>query len=104
MVRLTDHPDMTLDVYRGRKTTIQRHLCCQLKHYTSLFSISQVVFSYLWEQIVPFTREFESVKTALNQIEDYSKTCLEPVLTGLSSLVIDEWGIVTPTQVCHCHC
>ena len=24
MVRLTDRPDMTLDVYRGRKTTIQR--------------------------------------------------------------------------------
>ena len=25
MVRLTDHPDMTIDVYRGRKTTIQQH-------------------------------------------------------------------------------
>ena len=25
VVRLTDRPDMTLDVYRGRKTTIQRH-------------------------------------------------------------------------------
>ena len=24
MVRLTDHPDMTLDVYHGRKTTIQQ--------------------------------------------------------------------------------
>ena len=24
MVRLTDHPDMTLDVYRGFKTTIQQ--------------------------------------------------------------------------------
>ena len=24
MVRLTDHPDMTLDVYRGRKTTTQQ--------------------------------------------------------------------------------
>ena len=24
MVRLTDHPDMTLDVYRGCKTTIQQ--------------------------------------------------------------------------------
>ena len=24
MVRLTYHPDMTLDVYRGRKTTIQQ--------------------------------------------------------------------------------
>ena len=23
MVRITDRPDMTLDVYRGRKTTIQ---------------------------------------------------------------------------------
>ena len=26
VVRLTDHPDMTLDVYRGRKTTIQQQL------------------------------------------------------------------------------
>ena len=24
MVRLTDRPDMTLDVYRGRKTTMQK--------------------------------------------------------------------------------
>ena len=26
VVRLTDRPDMALDVYRGRKTTIQKHL------------------------------------------------------------------------------
>ena len=26
MVRLTDRPDMTLDVYRGRKTTMQQML------------------------------------------------------------------------------
>ena len=26
VVRLTDRPDMTLDVYRGRKTTIQHDL------------------------------------------------------------------------------
>ena len=26
VVRLTDRPDMTLDVYRGRKITIQQHL------------------------------------------------------------------------------
>ena len=25
MVRLTDRPDMTLDVYRGRKTTMQQN-------------------------------------------------------------------------------
>ena len=28
-VRLTDRPDMTLDVYRGRKTTNQRQRKCQ---------------------------------------------------------------------------
>ena len=27
VVRLTDRPDMTLDVYRGRKTTIQPTIC-----------------------------------------------------------------------------
>ena len=26
VVRLTDRPDMTLDVYRGRKTTMQQHI------------------------------------------------------------------------------
>ena len=26
MVRLTDRPDMTLDVYRGRKTTMQQQI------------------------------------------------------------------------------
>ena len=35
VVRLTDRPDMTLDVYRGRKTTIQQqqivyHGCFEL--------------------------------------------------------------------------
>ena len=29
VVRLTDRPDMTLDVYRGRKTTMQQQqICC----------------------------------------------------------------------------
>ena len=39
VVRLTDRPDMTLDVYRGRKTTMQNATyafdkrCCILKHH-----------------------------------------------------------------------
>ena len=32
VVRLTDHPDMTLDVYRGRKTTMQQ----QQNHFYSI--------------------------------------------------------------------
>ena len=30
MVRLTDRPDMTLDVYRGRKTKIQQQSVCMI--------------------------------------------------------------------------
>ena len=32
VVRLTDRPDMTLDVYRGRKTTIQKKNKITLLH------------------------------------------------------------------------
>jgi hypothetical protein len=59
----------------------------------------QIVFSYLWEQLVPFTRDVDTVKTALNTVGDYSKTCLEPFLTGISGLVVEEFGGTTSVQV-----
>ena len=34
VVRVTDHPDMTLDVYRGRKTTTQQQQQQQFKTNT----------------------------------------------------------------------
>ena len=38
VVRLTDRPDMTLDVYRGRKTTAQQHQGLErLWDYENLF-------------------------------------------------------------------
>ena len=38
VVRLTDRPDMTLDVYRGRKTTIQQYnLKSKNQELSSLF-------------------------------------------------------------------
>ena len=40
-VRLTDRPDMTLDVYRGRKTTIQQQ---QYGHVTKLILKSESEF------------------------------------------------------------
>ena len=33
VVRLTDRPDMTLDVYRGRKTTMQHVSFCEKKFW-----------------------------------------------------------------------
>ena len=32
MVRLTDRPDMTLDVYRGRKTTMQQQIGYEISY------------------------------------------------------------------------
>ena len=46
MVRLTDRPDMTLDIYRRRKTTIQQQSfapefqCCYFCESSCLFYLS----------------------------------------------------------------
>ena len=49
MVRLTDRPDMTLDVYHGRKTTIQQY---NFGHIFHLFSAR--FQSFLGYIILPF--------------------------------------------------
>ena len=46
VVRLTDRPDMTLDVYRGRKTTIQQQLN-YLTHKTRDFEKNKSPFLYI---------------------------------------------------------
>ena len=43
VVRLTDRPDMTLDVYRGRKTTIQYNNHARKKNADWHFSGSRFV-------------------------------------------------------------
>ncbi|XP_064607763.1 integrator complex subunit 14-like [Liolophura sinensis] len=60
---------------------------------------SMVIFSYLWEQLVSFTRDYETIKTALAHVEGYNKTCLETTLSGIASLISDEWGSTTSSQV-----
>ena len=40
VVRLTDRPDMTLDVYRGRKTTIQQYNSGRLPPFREATAIS----------------------------------------------------------------
>ena len=40
VVRLTDRPDMTLDVYRGRKTTIQQ----QQQSFYNTTSVEKYIF------------------------------------------------------------
>ena len=44
VVRLTDRPDMTLDVYRGRKTTIQ--ISGDFRCGALLFMVIHVIYKY----------------------------------------------------------
>ena len=44
VVRLTDRPDMTLDVYRGRKTTLQQ----QLQDFTHCIALVMFFISHVW--------------------------------------------------------
>ena len=55
MVRLTDRPDMTLDVYRGRKTTMQQ----QQQQFCEL------ILSF--NSRPPFGRDLSSTKATLSK-------------------------------------
>ena len=46
VVRLTDRPDMTLDVYRVRKTTIQQQ-CISAETMFDYFSCRSIIFKII---------------------------------------------------------
>ena len=62
VVRLTDRPDMTLDVYRVHKTTMQQYICtggnysiCLSSQYGTTLKGNYLL---LQEQILPFNSRF----------------------------------------------
>ena len=57
------------------------------------------MFSSLWEQLIGFTRDYDSVRAALVKVEEYNKTCIQTGLAGATSLLSTEWGVKTPSQV-----
>jgi len=58
-----------------------------------------VIFSSLYEQLVPFTKDFTDIRAALTRLDEYNKTCIDSALAGVSKLVIDEWGLTPLCQV-----
>lgn len=76
-------------------TMLFEHMATNYKlEFTAL-----VVFSSLWELMVPFTRDYNTLQEALSNIDDYDKTCLESALQGVSSVVQQEWGGSIPCQI-----
>lgn len=58
-----------------------------------------VQFSSLWEVLVPFTRDYDKLKAALTSVDSFDKTFIEGVLSGITPIVIEEWGAKIPCQV-----
>ncbi|XP_029430961.1 integrator complex subunit 14 isoform X2 [Rhinatrema bivittatum] len=76
-------------------TMLFEHMATNYKlEFTAL-----VVFSSLWELMVPFTRDYNTLQEALNNMDDYDKTCLESALLGVCTIVQQEWGAAIPCQV-----
>lgn len=67
---------------------------------TKLEFTSLMLFSSLWERNVPFTRDFESIKNALNSLEAfYDRTNIFNALRGVQDLLNEEWGNNFPCTV-----
>ncbi|XP_077935321.1 integrator complex subunit 14 isoform X4 [Halichoerus grypus] len=75
-------------------TMLFEHMATNYKlEFTAL-----VVFSSLWELMVPFTRDYNTLQEALSNMDDYDKTCLESALVGVCNIVQQEWGGAIPCQ------
>ena len=48
VVRLTDSPDMTLDVFRGRKTTMQRMMAFKIESVCDIISDTISQLEHAW--------------------------------------------------------
>ena len=62
VVRLTDRPDMTLDVYRGRKTTMQQQQQQQQQQWF-LFSEHRLMMVYICKKF------HENIRDGIKVIE-----------------------------------
>ena len=90
VVRLTDRPDMTLDVYRGRKTTIQQ----QQSHNTQ--PNSAVGIDFLW--LIDDFYRYISIRDLSKYLRQHSNNCKflffiyrSTATLGCHSNKISEW-------------
>ncbi|XP_034936169.1 integrator complex subunit 14 [Chelonus insularis] len=85
----------------------RHHLAIQgintLLHYLQVNSklefVSLIVFSSLYDVICPFTRDYDSIRSKLQIIEERDKTCIETALHGVNNVIMSEWGNTTACQV-----
>lgn len=58
-----------------------------------------MVYSSSYEVTVNFTRDYDTVRQALYNIEHYDKVCIESMLQAAGSLLLSNWGTQNYNQV-----
>ena len=81
VVRLTDRPDMTLDVYRGRKTTIQ-----QQQYWRDIILICLMMSNFI-SMTLEGVKSFSRIKILQNK---YKRLCYSQTFGGISFHVMAE--------------
>lgn len=62
-------------------------------------TLSQVVYSALYEVLVEFTKDYSLIRAALLKLEHYDKTCLHNVLMACSNILTSNWGSQSYAQI-----
>ena len=70
-----------------------------LAQYFPLEYAALLTFSSYCEVAVPFTRDYESVKSKLEEIDVLDRTDLHIALSSMVEVVNQEWGTFAPCQV-----
>uniref|UniRef100_A0A240PJY4 Integrator complex subunit 14 n=1 Tax=Anopheles atroparvus TaxID=41427 RepID=A0A240PJY4_ANOAO len=70
-----------------------------LTKHARLEFVSLIVYSSLYEVLVDFTRDYDSIRQALHKIEHYDKTSLENVLVAVNNAFKSHWGSQNYCQI-----
>lgn len=62
-----------------------------------------MVYSSLWEVKIPFTRDYDQIRSAVDSVTLYDKTCLQDALLGVQEVIQSMWGNTVPCQVGYLH-
>lgn len=99
MLRRVKTPDEELV---ERKHLAIRGLHTFFDYLSSKFKLefsALLAFSSLWEIVVPFTRDYQSLKNGCITVDTYDKTSFDNGFSGVVGHVIEEWGTSIPCQV-----
>ena len=91
----SDHGMKLMDVASSCLISFLEQLSEQAKlEYTAF-----VIFSSLYEVKVKFTRDYEALKKACNNVTTYNKTVFETAFQAVEMLVMEEWGPYSPVEL-----